>query len=192
MPRRAALICLSLVMAMAAKGCKPKDTFVRDKTSKVTGVLTIDGRPEPMVSVRMIRVGEPDESATTSKLLTASGMTDEEGKFVIGTYDKGPEGDGAANGNYVLTFQWGQISLIGGRYEGDKFNGKYADPEKSEFKVEVAGAPIDLGVIDLESVPQKESSGTGATPKLGAISGDDSTAPKAAPTGPRKKKQKDD
>lgn len=192
MSRSAALIGLSLLLAIVAVGCKQKNTFVRDKTSKVTGTLMIDGRPEPMVSIRMIRVGEADESAATSKLLTATGMTDDEGKFVIGTYDKGPEGDGAADGNYVLTFQWGQISLIGGRYEGDKFNGKYADPAKSEYKVEVAGEPVDLGVIELESAPEAENSSGGGTPKLPAISGDDSVAPKAAPTGPRRKKQKGD
>lgn len=182
----------SLVLGMLLAGCQPKNTFVRDKTTKVTGVLLIDGKPEPLVNIRMNRVGTPDESAGTSKLLTASGMTDNEGKFVIGTYDKGLEGDGAADGEYVLTFQWGQINLIGGRYEGDKFKGKYADPTKSVHKVEVAGEPVDLGLIELESAPEAESNTEADISKLAPISGEVEAATKAkTPPRPRGKKNKD-
>lgn len=140
--------------------------MVRDPVNKVSGTLTIDGKPEPMVGVRMIRLGEPDLNGGTSQRLTASAFTDEQGKFVIGTYDKGPEADGAADGKYALTFQWGQISLLGGgRYEGDKFNGKYADPDKSEFIIRVEGGPVEIPPIDLsmKDVPEAKS----GLPQLG-------------------------
>jgi hypothetical protein len=139
-----------LVLIASATGCgREKSTFERDKVTRVTGTVHIDGKPESMVGVRLNRVNGPDEAAGTSKMLTPSGMTDTEGKFVIGTYDKGPEGDGAPDGEYTVTFQWGQINMLGGRYEGDKFAGKYADPAKSEVKVTVSGEPVDLGTIEL-------------------------------------------
>lgn len=189
MRQSACSVGLSLVLAALAAGCGgPKNTFVRDKMTKVTGVLLVDGKPEPMVGVRMIRVGGPDESAGTSKMLTASGITDDEGKFVIGTYDKGPGGDGAADGEYTLTFQWGQINLLGGRYEGDKFKGKYADPAKSEYKVEVSGEPVDLGVIDLE-MPKDADAAKEKTPKI-SLGGEERKTPTAGPT-KRRKKEKD-
>ena len=126
--------------------------MVRDSVHKVSGTLTIDGKPEQMVGVRMVRLGDADPKAVTSQLLTASGFTDAQGRFVIGTYDKGPEGDGAADGKYALTFQWGQISLLGGgRYEGDKFNGKYSNPENSEFIVRVEGGPVEIPPIELNT-----------------------------------------
>lgn len=183
-------VVLSLIFMTLASGCGgPKNTFVRDKTTKVTGVVLIDGKPEPMVGVRLNREGGPDGSAGTSKMLTPSGMTDEEGKFAIGTYDKGPEGDGAPDGTYTLTFQWGQINMLGGRYEGDKFNGKYADPAKSEFKVEVAGDAVDLGVIELAT----SSDGNAAKEKTPtSLGGDKETTPtKSSGSTTRRKKDKD-
>jgi hypothetical protein len=145
---RWSLPILSLVIAVAGCG-RPKNTFVRDPVYKVTGTLLIDGKPEPFVAVRLHRVDGPDESAGTSKMLTPSGFTDAEGRFAIGTYERGPEADGAPDGEYVMLVQWGQINLMGGEYAGDKLNGKYMDPKTSELKVTVAGGPVDLGTIEL-------------------------------------------
>ena len=124
----------------------------RDAVSKVKGTVLIDGKAEPMVAVGMVRVDAADASAGASKGLSPSGFTDATGKFSIGTYEGGPDGDGAPNGKYVLTFSWGNFNLMGGgRYEGDKFNGKYSDPKKSEFKVEVAGQPVEIPTIELNT-----------------------------------------
>lgn len=144
------LACFIAILTFTA-GCErgPKGVL-RDKVSKVTGTLLIDGSPEELVAVRLIRVGTPSDSLGTSKALTSSGMTDKEGNFSIGTYENGPNADGAPPGEYVLVFQWGQINLMGGSgYGGDKFKGKYADPDKSEFKVTVESEPVDLGTIEL-------------------------------------------
>lgn len=142
------LIVLSLMLGCGDKG---ESDFVRDPVTKVKGRLLIDGKAEPMVTVQLNRVGGPDEKAGTSKLLTVSGFTDPEGNFNIGTYDRGPDADGAPDGEYTVTFLWGQIGLMSGRYEGDKFEGKYADPEKSKWPVTVAGAPVDMGTIELST-----------------------------------------
>lgn len=143
------------LLPILVAGCGGRgNTFVRDPVSKVTGTLLIDDKPEPMVAVRLVRVDGPDENAGTSKLLTPSALTDEKGHFSIGTYDKGPGADGAPDGEYVMVIQWGEFNLMGGMYSGDKLEGKYMDPKKSEIKVSVNGAPVDLGVINV-TTPKK-------------------------------------
>lgn len=140
-------------LAVVSAGCQqgPKGV-ARDKVSKVTGKLRIDGEAHESVAIRLIRIGEANPAAGTSKALTSSALTDKDGKFSIGTYENGPNADGAPVGEYALVFQWGQINLMGGgNYGGDKFNGKYADPAKSEFKVTVADKPVDLGTIELST-----------------------------------------
>ncbi|HEY0985291.1 hypothetical protein [Schlesneria sp. T3-172] len=146
------LMMVTLGIFLGFIGCErgPKGV-VRDKVSKVTGTLLIDGEPESMVAVRLIRVNGPDPEAGTSQVIVPSAYTDDEGKFTIGTYEGGPNADGAPKGDYAVVFQWGQINLIGGNYAGDKFKGKYSDPEKSEIKLTVADAPVDLGEIQLST-----------------------------------------
>jgi len=142
--------CLALLLV--GLGCGPKEQpMVRDATNKVTGRILIDGQPEPTVAVRLNRIGGPDANAGTSKMLTPGGFTDNDGRFSIGTYEGGADGDGATDGKYAITIQWGQVNLLGGRYEGDMFNGKYADPEKSEFIIEVKGAPVEVPTIELNT-----------------------------------------
>lgn len=160
MSQRICLACVGLACIALIAGCsKEESTFVRDPVTRVTGTLLIDGQPEEMVAIRLNRVGDVDENAGTSQVLTPSAFTDKEGKFSIGTYDKGPQGDGAAPGDYKLTFQWGQINLLGGRYEGDKFNGKYRNPDDSEWSITVVKDPVDVGTIDLsmDDVPEVKS-----------------------------------
>lgn len=143
-------VWLPILTAFSLVGCStgPKG-IARDPVSKVTGTVLVDGKPEAMIAIRLVSVHQRDDEAGTSKNLTPSAFTDPAGKFSIGTYENGPNADGAPYGEYVLVFQWGQINLMGGQYSGDKFKGKYADSKTSEFKVAVAGEPIDLGEIQL-------------------------------------------
>jgi hypothetical protein len=167
----------ALGLLLLVTGCGPKDPpMVRDTVNKVTGRILIDGEPEPTVAVRLTRIGGPDASAGTSKMLTPGGFTDNDGKFSIGTYEGGADGDGAPDGKYAITIQWGQVNLLGGRYEGDLFNGKYADPDKSEFTVEVKGGPVEIPTIELttKDVPEVKR------PELPALGGE-ATDPNAAP-----------
>lgn len=140
------------VILLINTGCSrgPKG-IARDPVTRVSGTILIDGKPEQMVAVQLARLGEPDSKAGTSKVLTPSAFTNAEGKFSIGTYEGGSNGDGAPKGEYALTIQWGELNLIGGLYSGDKFKGKYADPAKSEFKVTVAEKPVDLGELELKT-----------------------------------------
>ncbi|MEZ6131614.1 MAG: hypothetical protein R3C59_23330 [Planctomycetaceae bacterium] len=129
-------------MNLFQSGCgKPPKGGPREATYPITGVVTVDGNPETQVQVTCHPVSESKLSAPSVA------YTNADGEFSIGTYEAG---DGAPAGDYKLTFRWGQINLMTGRYDGDKFKGKYAKVESSEFPVTVTeGQECDLGPIAL-------------------------------------------
>ncbi len=140
--RRLWAVVAGVSFAVGCGGWEPPQPQNRVETFPVTGQVHVDGNPVAQIAVRLHPVGSEKNS-----LPTASGFTDEEGRFSIGTYESG---GGAPAGTYVITFQWGQVNLLTGRYEGDKFRGRYADPEKSTFRVVVEkGKPADVGLIEL-------------------------------------------
>ena len=122
----------------------------RVATIPVVGVVKVDGVPAPFLRVVAVPVGGvgavPMESAA---------LTDANGVFGLSTYETG---DGVPPGQYQITFVWGQINLMNSQYSGDKFNGKYADPAKSEHNLTVTDSdePHDLGVIELSSSAAKK------------------------------------
>jgi hypothetical protein len=159
-------LCLCSSVLLIASGCSsaPDGPVIEmDKVSKVTGKLLINGKPEQQVLVKLHRVGAPDPDAKTSQVLSKEAFTAADGSFAITTYKSG---DGAPDGEYIVTFQWGMINLLGGMYAGDKFGGKYTDLKKPEKTITVAGAPIDMGVIELTAPEGATFEGKGG----GAIS----------------------
>lgn len=110
----------------------------------MTGEVYVDGNPAGQVQVTCHNVqGIDTEHPTFSQALT-----NEEGKFSISTYEAA---DGVPEGEYVLTFMWGQIDLFKGGYGGpDKLRGRYSDPKASQFRVTVeAGKPTDMAKTEL-------------------------------------------
>jgi hypothetical protein len=142
-------LSLFSVVLLVTSGCSsaPDGPDIEmDKVSKVTGKLLINGKPEQQVAIKLHRVGAEDPNAKTSQYLSSSAFTAADGSFAIGTYSGG---DGAPDGEYIVTFQWGMQNLLGGSYSGDKFGGKYLDLKNPAKTITVAGAPIDMGVIEL-------------------------------------------
>lgn len=130
-------ICLSC-LACAEEGSPRKETY------PVTGEVYVDGEPANYLAVTCHDVNGTDTAMPT----VSSAFTGPDGKFSISTYESG---DGVPAGDYVLTFMWGELNALSGRYGGpDKLKGRYAEPKKSEvrFKVE-PGQPTDLGRIEL-------------------------------------------
>ena len=116
----------------------------RVETFPIRGRVLIDGQPGANVAVRLHPATDDPE------LPSSSSFTDAEGNFTVGTYEGA---DGAPVGDYKLTFMWGQINLMTGRYEAteDKapFNKRYSDPETSEFEFTVVAPENDWGTIEL-------------------------------------------
>ena len=134
------ILCVAL---MSVAGCwKKQQGGPRVDTFPIIGTVLVDGEPAATLQVQCHPSG--DVGVPTS----IACLTDKDGKFSISSYERG---DGAPEGEYKVTFFWGQYGMSG--YGGkDKLNEKYLDPKKSEFTVTVKkGEENDLGVIELST-----------------------------------------
>ena len=131
-----------LLLALLLCSCDSRDPNWKE-TYPATGEVYVDGQPAGRLRVTCVNANGLDaESPTVSKA-----TTDQDGKFKISTYE---DGDGLPEGEYVLTFMWGEYNSISGYGGPDKLKNKYADPKKSEHKFTVVkGEPTDLGRIEL-------------------------------------------
>lgn len=133
--------CVGLCSIVVLTGCGRKGP-PRKETFPVKGTLLIDGKPVGNVAVRCVSIQQLD--ATTPPSAT---FTRDDGTFEISTYEKA---DGVPEGEYVLTFQWGEMNLMTRSYSGDKLGGRYANAKQSTFRFKVEkGKPVDLGRIEL-------------------------------------------
>jgi hypothetical protein len=84
----------------------------------------------------------------TDGSMVVAAYTDAQGKFELSSYVKG---DGVPEGDYVLTFLWGELNLVSTNYGGpDKLMERYKSPEESKVKFTAKqGTPLDLGTIEL-------------------------------------------
>ena len=136
--------CVALLVVLMAGGCGKTELVDPNElpTVPVTGTVLVDGK-----AVGMIRVTANDMTDPPRTFSSPAAFTDNEGKFKLRTFR---EDDGAPEGEYKLTFQYGTMNLIMGReYKGDKFKGKYSKKETSKFPLKVEGSPVDLGTIEL-------------------------------------------
>jgi hypothetical protein len=140
-----AAACIGALPIVGCGSTGGPDGGPRISTMQVTGTVHVDG-----VGVSYLKVTAKPASGVGALPLDPSAMTTADGKFSLSTYESG---DGVPAGEYKLIFEWGELNLMNGQYSGDKLNGKYSDPEKSEFTVTVAvgDQPKDLGTIELKS-----------------------------------------
>ncbi len=112
-------------------------------TYPVIGKVLVDGEPVEYLAVYCDMLSEPDKEHPTKSQC----FTQKDGSFTIGTY---LSNDGVPEGDYALTFQWGEMNGFTRGYDGDKLNGRYTDPEKSAIKFTIEpGESVDLGTIEL-------------------------------------------
>ena len=132
----------TILLVLLFCSCDSRDPNWKE-THPAAGEVYVDGQPAAMLRVTCTNVNGMDTENPT----LSSATTDEQGKFEISTYERG---DGLPEGEYVLTFMWGELSAIKGYVGPDKLKEKYLDPEKSEHKFTVVpGEPTELGRIDL-------------------------------------------
>lgn len=137
-------VCVAIVVTAMVGGCGRKELVDPNElpTSPVTGTVHVDGKPVAMLRVTAIDMSDPPKTT-----YVPSAFTDNDGKFKLSTFR---ENDGAPDGDYRLTFQYGTMNLIMGRqYKGDKFKGKYSKKENSKFPLKVEGQAVDMGTIEL-------------------------------------------
>ena len=132
------------ILALTLCSCSGKPEFSKERFP-VTGEVYVDGQPAARLSVTLHDVKGFDEQAPA----IPQAVTKQDGTFAISTFEAE---DGAPAGEYTATFVWGEPKGLGIDTSVDKLNGKYSDPNRSQFKVTVTeGEPTDMGRIDLST-----------------------------------------
>ncbi|QGQ30247.1 hypothetical protein [Gimesia maris] len=134
------LLSLCIIFTIFGCGDSAPQGGPRAKTVPLTGRVLVDGKPEEGVTVSC----HPINGGVDNRVL--SGATDASGKVFVSTY---VSGDGVPPGEYTLTFKW---MKKGPGSEKDLLNGRYSNPDKSEYRVTaVEGQAADLNKIDLKT-----------------------------------------
>ena len=133
---------LGLALLLVSTGCDSRPG--RKQTYPISGVVYVDGSPAANLAVRAHPTAGIDQKDPT----VSSAFTDQDGKFTFSTFETG---DGIPEGEYKLTFEWGEMNMLSMQYGGpDKLNSRYKDPETSKSVVKVGpDYPEDLGKIEL-------------------------------------------
>ncbi|MBS0262706.1 MAG: hypothetical protein JSS02_12200 [Planctomycetes bacterium] len=150
--KRMSMGLVLVVLCLCGSGCTNEHKVNAKPTVPVKGKILVDGQPVSLVTVNCMPAQGVDKSNPT----LSSAMTDAEGKFALATYKAG---DGVPEGDYVLTFTWGELGSFkhtsANASEGDKLNGRYSDPKQSTTKFSAkVGKPVDLGEIKLTTKPE--------------------------------------
>jgi hypothetical protein len=140
-PRRAALAAFA-TLTLAALGCGGEVEAERVPVYPVEGAITFRGQPMPGAFI-VLHPKTPNEKAPAPRAEVTK-----EGALRVSTYNAG---DGAPEGEYVLTIQWNKLVKNG----ADVVAGpnvvplKYSRPETSGIVVKVAAGPNSLQPIKL-------------------------------------------
>ena len=134
-----------VVLAALVTSCSKQERFHK-ATFPVTGEVYVDGKPAGNLQVTLHDVKGIDAKHPTH----SAAMTDDNGKFAVSTY---AQSDGVPEGEYAMTFVWGELNLLTMHYGGkDKLKNKYADPKTSKTRLTVEkGKPADMGRIELST-----------------------------------------
>ncbi len=143
------LLGLWMIVALLS-GCGGKSTPESWlETYPTTGTLTINGAPAKGAIVRLFPL-EPQPNVTSPVIPTAT--VREDGSFELMSYQTG---DGAPEGGYAVTVEWPDPKLNaskGGMPEDppDRLKGRFTNPERSKFKVQIVPGTNQLEAITLE------------------------------------------
>jgi hypothetical protein len=142
MQRLHELGCLILVMTIVGCG---SGSITPPRTVPVSGAVLMNGQPVAGVVVRF----HPQFDIGTVKYIP-SAETDGQGQFTLNT---GAPGNGAPIGDYVVTFEKPLIvsddANSGIETEVDEFEGRFSDPEKSEWRITIENAVIEIEPFEL-------------------------------------------
>ena len=131
----------AIACAAALAGCG--GSADRAPTYPARGQVLWEGKPLAGALVAL----HPLTSAG-DQTLPARAETDEQGKFVLGTYDSE---DGVPAGEYVVTVHWHQLQKNGESFEPgpDVVPAQFSVRAQSELKVRIAAGENQLPPFDL-------------------------------------------
>lgn len=137
----------ALLAAIAFVGCgePPKDA-PKMALHPLTGIVNVNGKPATGAIVSLHESGTAEPGA-----VTPFGITDENGRFSLTTYQPG---DGAAEGRYQVTVSWADKlsqSSSEPEYGPEKLPPRYQNPAMSGLELEVKPGLSEAIVMDLKS-----------------------------------------
>jgi len=121
----------------------------RHETIPVHGQVLVNGNPMAGIVLRLVPEKEHEQISSSRGRIVTQAVTDEEGNFRAFTYKTG---DGAPPGKYKVLLWYRTRQRLSGenRKSNDHFKNKYADPETSQYSVEVK--PDDEGPIVMDTI----------------------------------------
>lgn len=129
------LLACFIVVGIGCTPATPPSNLV-----PIGGIIRVDGKPTAGISLVLHPVDGGGEVST--------GISTDGGVFQIDTFTAG---DGAAPGDYVLTFAWSEFDPVQRGMKGDKLGGRYAKVSTSNIRWTIPpGDRYDAGAIDLE------------------------------------------
>jgi hypothetical protein len=141
-PRRLRLLlALSLLTPLAVVGCSDSAPLTV-VTYPVEAPVTFQGKPAPGAFVAFHPV-TPSENVPAPR-----GVVTRDGQLQVSTFNGG---DGAPEGEYVLTVQWNRLVRRGDEVVAgpNVIPRKYASPQTSNLRVRVAAGDNQLDPIRL-------------------------------------------
>jgi hypothetical protein len=129
------LLCLCLV------SCEGNNKYGDYPPYPVSGQVLMNGKPAARVNLAFYLDGYKGE-----KSIVPQGATDDEGRFVLSTYDPN---DGAPAGDYHVVAKW-KPSGGGSRSSEDKLNGKYSNFQTTTLTAHVEKGKNELKPFELE------------------------------------------
>lgn len=144
------LVLLTIPACSSPTGPKAPPT---PKTTKVKGVLMIDGKPAPKAVVEL-KLYEKGHDPTPTQMIPRCVVGDD-GKFQFSSYG---QGDGAVPGEYVLSIEWLKLG-VGGMFGPDQLLNNFNSPSNDDprFQVTVVdGKPTEIPVIEIKTSELKQ------------------------------------
>jgi len=139
MPRRTLLVFLAMLPVVFSSGCRKKTSSAL-KIHPVSGVVFFEGNPAEGAAVRLHPVDDPN-----SRMFV--GTVGADGSFQITTQIAN---DGAPEGKYIITLIYPKTTMMDDVVkEEDLFNGRFSEPSRSIFSVEVNG-PTTIPKFNLQ------------------------------------------
>ena len=137
-PRRAAVVLLTVVLASCAK--EP----VTPPVYPSSGSVTFQKKPAQKAVV-VLRPTAPDAPAS----VLPRGEVGADGKFRLSTFTAD---DGAPAGEYAVTITWPETKTdeAGDEVTKDRLKGRFNDPAKCQWKVQIKEGNNEVGPFTIE------------------------------------------